>query len=113
VQNADVVSVSILPGSETSRQFDGFEHGADVSLFFNRHPPGGGPRLHAHPYAETFVVEEGTISFTVGDATVEATAGTVVTVAANTPHKFVNVGTTPLRMISVHPVARMQTEWLE
>ena len=108
-----VVHVADLPASETSRQFDGSAHGADVSLFFNRHPPGRGPRLHAHPYAETFIVEEGNVRFTVGDAAVEATGGTVVTVPSRTPHKFVNAGTAPLRMTSIHPAARMETDWLE
>ncbi len=50
--------------------------------------------------------------FTVGENTIEATAGEVV-VPAGTPHKFVNSGLTALRQINIHPVARMETEWLE
>jgi hypothetical protein len=33
-------------------------------------------------------------------------------VPAGTPHKFVCKGES-LRQISIHPVARMETEWLE
>lgn len=108
-----LVNVSALPQSATSSVFDGFEHGAEVSLFFNRHQPGPGPALHRHPYAETFVVENGRVRFTVDGATVEARAGDVVTVPAGTPHKFENPGPAALRMISIHPAARMETEWLE
>lgn len=38
----------------------------------------------------------------------------VVAVApAGTPHEFVNVGTSPLRQIGIHPVALTATERLE
>jgi mannose-6-phosphate isomerase-like protein (cupin superfamily) len=53
------------------------------------------------------------VSFTVEEETVEATAGDIVVVPAETPHKFVNSGSAALRQISIHPVARMETEWLE
>ena len=50
--------------------------------------------------------------FTVGERTIEATAGDIVVVPAGAPHKFVSRGETH-RHISIHPVARMKTEWLE
>jgi mannose-6-phosphate isomerase-like protein (cupin superfamily) len=57
-------------------------------------------------------VQEGDVLFTVGDRTIEAGQGDIVVVPARTPHKFVSRGATH-RQISIHPVARMETEWLE
>jgi len=71
-----------------------------------------GPKLHRHPYGETFIVEEGDVLFTVGESTIEAAAGDVVVVPAGAPHKFVSRGATH-RQVSIHLVARMETEWLE
>jgi mannose-6-phosphate isomerase-like protein (cupin superfamily) len=106
------IHVAQLPGSESASRFDGHEHGASVSLFISRNRPGTGPELHRHPYEETFIVQEGNVRFTVGESTIEVTAGQIV-VPAGTPHKFVNAGTSRLRQISIHPVPRMETEWLE
>jgi mannose-6-phosphate isomerase-like protein (cupin superfamily) len=53
------------------------------------------------------------VRFTVGENTIEATAGEIIVVPAGTPHKFISSGPGRLRQISIHPVARMATEWLE
>jgi quercetin dioxygenase-like cupin family protein len=108
-----VIKADELPGSETASRFEGFEHGAQVSFFLSRNAPGGGPELHRHPYEETFIVREGTVRFTVGEETIEATAGDIIVVPAGTPHKFVNAGSAPMAQISIHPAARMEQEWLE
>ena len=56
--------------------FEGYQHGdVPVSFFLVDAPPGGGPHLHRHPYAEVFVVQEGRASFTVGGETHEVTGG--------------------------------------
>lgn len=94
-------------------RFDGHEHGASVSFFITRNKPGTGPGLHRHPYEETFIVQEGEVRFTVGEETIEATAGEIVIAPARTPHKFVNTGTSVLRQVNIHPVARMDTKWME
>ena len=62
-------------------------------------PPGSGPKLHRHPYEEVFVVQEGSATFTVGEATIEVSGGQVAVVPAGVPHKFVNSGTRRLRQI--------------
>ena len=77
------------------------------------HPPGGGPRLHRHPYEEVFVVHAGRATFTAGDETLEAGVGQVVVVPAGTPHKFVNAGGGRLRVTSVQPRPHFEVEWLE
>ena len=98
----------------TARVFDGSKYGdTNVSFFLIDAPPGDGPSLHSHPYEEIFVVQAGQATFTVGDATIEATGGQIVIAPAGVPHKFINSGTAQLCSINIHPVSRMITEWLE
>jgi mannose-6-phosphate isomerase-like protein (cupin superfamily) len=52
------------------------------------------------------------VLFTLGGSTIEAKDGDIIVVPAGTPHKFVSRGATH-RQISIHPVARMETERLE
>jgi quercetin dioxygenase-like cupin family protein len=103
-----------LPHSGTAHTFEGYRYGgANVSFFLTDGPPGTGPELHKHPYAEVFVVQEGDLTFTVGDATIEASAGQIVVVPAGVPHRFVNSGKERARHIDIHASRRMTTEWLE
>jgi len=108
-----VINIERLPGSANASRFDGHEHGASVSFFINRHRPGTGADLHSHPYEETFIVLDGKVRFTLGEETLEATAGQIIVVPAGTPHKFVSTGAGRLSQISIHPAVRMETEWLE
>lgn len=109
-----VVDRSELPLDGNSRRFEGFRHGSvGVSFLLVEAPPGGGPRLHKHAYEEVFVIQEGDVTFTVGDAIIEATGGQIVVVPASVPHKFVNSGDGTLRQIDIHTNERMVTEWLD
>jgi quercetin dioxygenase-like cupin family protein len=108
-----VIDIDRLPGSENASRFDGNEYGASVSFFIKCHRPGTGSGLHRHPYEETFIVLDGKVRFTLGEETLEATAGQIVVVPTGTPHKFVSTDAGRLRHISIHPAARMGTEWLE
>ena len=107
-----VLKVEDLPGSENASTFIGADHGAAVCFFLSHNQPGTGPNLHRHPYEETFIVQEGDVLFTLGEAEVEAGPGDIIVVPAGAPHKFVSRGATH-RQISIHPVAEMETEWLE
>jgi quercetin dioxygenase-like cupin family protein len=103
-----------LPHSGTAHRFEGHAFGnVRLSFFWTDAPPGTGPRLHRHPYAEIFVIQEGRVDFTVGDETIEATGGQIVIVPAGRPHKFVNTGPGPARHLDLHGSGRMSTEWLE
>ena len=103
-----------LQFSGTAHAFEGERHGeVEVSFFLVDGPPGSGPRLHRHPYAEVFVVQEGVARFTVDGAAIEATPGRIVVVPPGQPHKFVNSGDGPLRLIAIHANSRFVTEWLE
>ncbi len=111
---ATIVSRGDLPGSGTSRQFEGYLHGdAHISFFLSETPPERGPSLHKHPYEEVFVVQEGVLTFTVGDATIQAVAGQIVVVPPETPHKFFNAGSEIARHVDIHVSPRMMTTWLE
>ena len=76
-------------------------------------PPRHGVRLHKHPYKEIFIVQEGVATFTVGTASLEAHAGQVIVVLAETPHKFINTGSRPLRQVDIHVSKEFITNWLE
>ena len=107
-----LIKVDDLPGGENSEQFNGHEHDASVCFFLSHNRPDTGPKLHKHPYEEVFIVQEGDVLFTVGDEQVEAGPGDIVIVPPGTPHKFLSRGSTH-RQISIHPVPKMETEWLE
>jgi quercetin dioxygenase-like cupin family protein len=107
-----VIEKDELPHSETAYRFEGYLHGdANVSFFLIDALPGGGPGLHTHPYAEVFVIQDGEVTFTVGEDTVEARAGQILVVPAGVSHKYVNSGRA--RHIDIHTSGRMRTEWLE
>src|SRR5262245_65949449 len=92
----DVIKVEDLPGGENASTFHGHTHGAQVSFFLSHNRQGTGPDLHKHPYEETFIVQEGDVLFTLGDTEIEATAGDIIVVPAETPHKFVSRGETQI-----------------
>lgn len=79
-------------------EFQGYLHGdANVSVIWVDMPPGGGVRLHRHPYEEVFVIQEGRATFTVGAETLKAHAGQILIAPPGTPHKIMNSGEGPLR----------------
>ena len=111
---AHIVNQADLPHSETAFEFEGQHFGdTNVSFIVIDAPPGSGPKLHKHPYEEVFVVQEGSVTFTVGHDTIEATGGQILVVPAGIPHKFVSSGAGRLRQIDIHVSRRFITEWLE
>lgn len=90
------------------------QFGANSCLIFNyQERIGAGPRLHKHPYAEIFVIRSGTGLFIIGDREIRATAGQIVIVPPDTPHKFTNLGPGPLESTDIHENGHFITEWLE
>jgi mannose-6-phosphate isomerase-like protein (cupin superfamily) len=109
-----VINREDLPYFGHAHELQGYLHGeAPVSLIFVDGPPGSGPKLHRHPYAEVFVILEGQARFTVGEAEIEARGGQIPVAPAGVPHKFVNTGAGTLRQIDIHTNDRFVTEWLE
>lgn len=82
---------------------DGAALGGPVTvLAYGTDAVGEGPRLHVHPYDETFVVVAGRGRFFVGDTVIDADAGEVVLGPAGVPHRFENLGPGRLQTIDIH-----------
>jgi mannose-6-phosphate isomerase-like protein (cupin superfamily) len=116
--NRDPGTVRIIdltdPGyGEDANEVQGHNHNAAVSVIVVDAPPGGGPKLHRHPYEEVFMIQEGSVTFMAGGETIEAKGGQVVVVPAGVAHKFTNSGTGRLRQVDVHASDEFVTEWLE
>lgn len=80
-------------------------------LAYGTDTPGEGPRLHVHPYDETFIVTEGRARFFVGDTVTDAEAGQVVLGPKGVPHRFENIGPGRLQTIDIHHSPRwIQTD---
>ena len=91
----------------------GTEHGATISLILDQSEPGHGPRLHRHPYDETWVVQEGNLTFRLGDERHRAGPGDIIIAPPGVPHKFTNDGPGPCNLVCIHANPEMVTEWLE
>ena len=104
-------------GEEWTENYELLPGGAGVSLILESTTKEGvGPRLHQHPYAETFVIRRGWATFTVGAGVdsreILAHAGHVLVVPAWTPHKF-RTGPDGYEAVHIHANDRFVTDWLE
>ena len=92
--------------------FEGASYGSEVSMYLIVYREiGDGPDLHKHPYAETWVVRDGSARFTVGDEVIEAGSGTILVGPAEVPHMFKNLGPGNLDILCIHPSPRfIQTD---
>lgn len=100
------------PGKPWTGEFQGAEAGSGVSIIFNSLRGGAGPRLHRHPYPETFLVRRGTVIFSDGVSEFEAREGQIVVVGAGVPHRFA-AKSDEVEMVDIHASRRFVTEWLE
>src|SRR5690348_14942923 len=96
-----------------TQKFEGIAHDFGASFFHVKADPGRGATLHKHPYAETWIVLQGAVRFTIGDEQVEAGPGQIVVAGADTPHKYLNVGTERLEVLCIHPSPEIIQEELE
>ena len=109
-----VITLGDLPFAGSSHEMEGYLNGdAPVTLIFFDGAPGSGPKLHRHPYAEIFIVQEGTATFTVDGETFQVHGGQIAMAPAGVPHKFVNSGSEATRHVDIHISPRMITTWLE
>jgi quercetin dioxygenase-like cupin family protein len=100
-------------GRLETRSLEGSAHGATVSVILDHTEPGTGPRLHRHPYDETWVVVEGQLTFHLGEERHHAEPGDVVIAPSGVPHKFTNDGSGRSHLVCIHARSTMVTEWLE
>lgn len=103
----------LTPAGSRTATFQGSDHGAGISFFHVRNDPGQGPRLHTHPYTETWVVLAGEALIIAGDERIDARPGDIVTVEAGVPHAFRNTGAGTLEIMCIHDSPRFRTTWLE
>jgi mannose-6-phosphate isomerase-like protein (cupin superfamily) len=113
VEPAIVPADALRIGTGRTRRFVGREHGAGISYFWVDNEPGEGPGLHWHPYAETWVVLEGTARITIGDRQLEAGPGDTATVPAGVWHGFVNVGSGRLKVLCIHASDTIIQTWAD
>jgi mannose-6-phosphate isomerase-like protein (cupin superfamily) len=111
VERFDLADLSVSP---TAFLFEGHPRaGVDISMFVTRTPPGKWVDLHVHPYAETFLLLEGSGRWTMGEQVVELAPEQMVVVPPDTPHGFRNIGDEPLLVVSVHERGTMRQTWLD
>src|SRR5215213_11735152 len=63
---ARVIDLADPARGDDPGEFQGHHYEAGISFIVVDARPGGGPRLHRHPYEEVFVVQESTATFTAG-----------------------------------------------
>jgi mannose-6-phosphate isomerase-like protein (cupin superfamily) len=98
-----VIRAAELPPSPGGTvKFEGGPYGGEVSVFLVNNVPGAGPALHKHPYSETWIVRKGLARLTADGHDLEAGPGDIVVVTAETPHKFINIGTERLEILCIH-----------
>lgn len=92
---------------------EGYLIGSPVSLIREfTAAPGSGPRLHRHPYVETFLVHSGRALFTLGDDQVVVEGGHVITAPALVAHRFEVLDGGTYNATHIHASDRFVTEWL-
>lgn len=93
---------------------EGYLIGSPVSLIREfTAVAGSGPRLHRHPYAETFLIHSGRALFTVGDEQVVGSGGQVLVVPGLVSHRFEVLDGGTYNATHIHANDRFVTEWLE
>lgn len=97
---------------EWDEEFVGRPYGAGIcAVLVSTQNAGYGPRLHQHPYPETFVIRRGSALFTVGGREFVGRAGQIIVVPESTPYKFHTLG--PNEAIDIHANDEVIIEWLE
>lgn len=104
-----MINASALPDGDLR----GADHGASISLILNESEPGQGPRLHRHPYDETWVIQEGHVTVQLGEERFEAGPGDIVIAPPGVPHKFTADGPGRSKLVCIHASPTFIGEWLE
>jgi len=108
-----VIPFDELPHTKHAHEFVGAEFGdVPFSIIVVHSQPGVGPKVHRHPYAEVFIVEEGEATFRLADRELVVPAGHIVVGPPDVPHGFTNTGNGLLRLVAIHGAPRFNTEWL-
>jgi quercetin dioxygenase-like cupin family protein len=103
----------LTPANGSVATFQGGEHGADVSFFVVAMRSGEGPKRHRHAYEETFLLLEGEVRLVTDGTTRTLAGGSIAVIPAGMWHQFTVTSEQPARMVTVHPVPRIVTEWAD
>ncbi|WIY53385.1 cupin domain-containing protein [Devosia sp. YIM 151766] len=101
------------PGDSRTIRFEGADFGAPIAFFAVDAAPGQGPKLHLHPYAETWIVKRGRARVVAGDEAFELGPDDIAVMPANTPHKFTALEPERLEMVCIHAAGTMRQDNLE
>ena len=105
-----LIDQASLPGLH----LEGRLYGSAVSVIVEHTArDGAGPRLHRHPYTETFVIRSGRALFRLGDEEIVAVGGQILVAAPFVPHKFTVIGPETYDAVHIHANDTFVTEWLE
>jgi quercetin dioxygenase-like cupin family protein len=107
-----IIESASLPGGD-ARDFLGTAFGVEISMILLNAPPGDGPSLHCHDYAEVIVVLEGQAELTTGGTRTTLSAGQIAVIDAGQPHGFVNRGPGLFRSLDIHLNHEFATTWLD
>ena len=100
-------------GEEWTENYEELPGGAGISIILESTTEEGvGPRLHRHPYAETFVIRRGSATFTVGRRRSWRTPGRCSSCRPR-PRTASAPGPRATRPCTSTPNDRFVTEWLE
>lgn len=100
-------------GENWTENVEGKPYGAQVSIIQESiDEEGRGPRLHTHPYPETFIIRRGSALFTIGAEQVVGRAGQILVVPAEVPHKFSTLEG-GYEAVHIHASDEFRTVWLE
>jgi mannose-6-phosphate isomerase-like protein (cupin superfamily) len=100
-------------GEDWTENYEELPGGAGISIILeSTSREGVGPRLHRHPYAETFIIRRGRATFTIGTDQIIGRAGQLLVVPAGVAHKF-STGPQGYEGVHIHASDRFVTEWLE
>ena len=97
-----------------TENFEGYLHGSQVSIIREHTAEvGSGPRLHRHPYSETFLIHSGRALFTVGDEQLVGVGGQVLVVPPLVVHRFEVLDGGTYAATHIHSSDRFITDWLD
>ncbi len=102
-----------IADGERTAHFDGEAYQAGVSFFDVDVGLGEGPPLHHHAYAETWIIKNGRVEFTVNETKALGQLGDIIVVPAFTPHKFTSCGDERLQMVCIHAASKIEQTNLE
>ena len=100
-----------VPGAKTWLM-EGAKFGVlSASVMIAEVAPGQGPPLHLHFTEEIQYIMEGSLYFLIGEKRFTITEPGVLVIPAQTPHTFVNIGETPMRVVTFFPSSSYEINW--